>query len=347
MPAKEGSARVGQEALIYLWGAGSGRQPSRMQKELVLITDTAHPLLAEGLGDLGYEVVVRPDILPEEVRRMAGSCRGLVINSKIVVDASMLASAPELAFVARLGSGLEIIDLEEARRRGVRVFSAPEGNCNAVAEHALGMLLCLANHLTASDREVRDFQWHREKNRGWELAGRTVGIVGVGHTGSALARKLRGMSVRVLGHDKYKPDWKDSLPWVERVEASDISREADIISLHLPLTPETRHYVDNRYIASCREGFVLINTARGNQVDTRALVEALVSGKAGGACLDVFENEKPETMSSAEKDLYRRLYHLPNVMLSPHVAGWTRESLERIAAVLLEKIRMWRLGNTA
>jgi len=313
-----------------------------MRKENVLITDKVHPLLTGGLAALGYTVTMQPLIGLEEVRRIIGGYQGLIINSKIRVDKAMLQAAPGLRFIGRLGSGMEIIDQEEAVRRGVAVFSAPEGNANAVAEHALGMLLSLSNHLNRCDRQVRAGHWDREGNRGWELAGRTLGIIGVGHTGSAFARKLRGLDVTVLGYDKYRADWDRDLPWVERVALADLQARADILSLHLPLTPETRDFVDLAFLEACRPGVVLINTARGNQVDTRLLVEALEAGQVGGACLDVFANERPERFSPEERVLYDRLYALDQVVLSPHVAGWTRESLRRIAGVLLDKIRRWK-----
>jgi D-3-phosphoglycerate dehydrogenase len=313
-----------------------------MQKEKVLVTDRTHPLLVHGLRDLGFEVDDRPEITLAEVREIIGSYVGLVINSKIRVDKSMLVTANQLRFVARLGSGLEIIDLPAAAAQGIVVFSAPEGNCNAVAEHALGMLLCLANHLLQADRQVRKFLWHRESNRGWELAGRTVGIIGVGHTGSAFATKLQGCGVKILGHDKYADGWKTHLPWVTSASKEEVMAQADIISLHLPLTPETRHYIDQSVLQNCRPGVILINTARGNQVNTRHLIAALEAGHVGGACLDVFEHEHPDTLTVEEKADYARLYTMDNVVLSPHVAGWTYESLERIASVLLKKISGWQ-----
>lgn len=313
-----------------------------MQKERVLITDHCHPCLAAGLINLGYEVDNKPEISLDEVRLIAALYQGLVINSKVRVDREMIAGAPDLTFIARLGSGLEIIDREAAAEHQVEVFSAPEGNCNAVAEHALGMLLCLANHLLRADQQVRHFSWHREMNRGWEVAGRTVGIVGMGHTGCAFASKLQGLGVRVMGHDKYTTEWTKALPWVEPVDAASIRKHADIISLHLPLGEETRHYVDAAYLASCRSGMVLINTSRGQCIHTASLLAALEEGRVRGACLDVFEIEKPDRQQMEDMDLYQRLYRLEQVVVSPHIAGWTHESLERIARVLLGRIRDWK-----
>jgi D-3-phosphoglycerate dehydrogenase len=296
--------------------------------------------LIEGLGQLGFACDYRPDVSPEETRRAMAPYAGLVINSKIRVDAALLDAAPQLRFVARLGSGREVVDEPAAAARGVAAVFSPEGNRNAVAEHALGMLLALANQIVRGDREVRRREWQREARRGWELAGRTVGIVGFGHTGSSFARKLAGFDVRVLAYDKYLPrgyaaDWPGV---VEAPSLEAVQQQADVVSLHLPLTGETRHLVDAAFLAGCRRGVVIVNTARGACVDTTAVVEALESGQAGGACLDVFENEKPATYSAAEAEVYDRLFALDQVVLTPHVAGWTHESKRRLAEVLLEKI---------
>ena len=297
-----------------------------MKTGRVLITDDVHPLLIEGLEKAGYECDYFPDITLEETRQRAGSYDGLVINSKIRVDAPMLEGAPSIRFVGRLGSGLDIIDLPAVARHGVRVLSVPEGNCNAVAEHAMGMLLALVNNLVRADREVRQRIWHREKNRGIELEGRKIGIIGFGHTGSAFARKLAGFDVRVLAYDKYKEGYAEGYPHVS------------VISFHLPLTDETHHLVNRDLIGSMKKGVILINTSRGKVVDIPSLVEGLEQGRIGGACLDVFENEKPETYTESEASWYERLFAMDQLILSPHVAGWTKESKEKIARYLLHKI---------
>lgn len=311
-----------------------------MQKK-VLVTDDCHVLLREGLVNLGYEVDFLPDISPEETLARIADYEGLIINSKIRVNAPFLDAATQLRFVARLGSGMEIVDRPYAATKGVAVISSPEGNRNAVAEQALGMLLMLANNLLRADREVRQNQWHREVNRGWELSGKTIGIVGFGHTGSQFARKLQGMEMRVLAYDKYKTEYAQDMPWVEAVTGlTAIQSTCDIISLHLPLTAETKHLVDARFLAGCRPGVVIVNTSRGQCVHTADLTAALEQGRAGGACLDVFENEKPATYTPEEQALFNRLYHLPNVVLSPHIAGWTHESKRKMATILLEKIEI-------
>lgn len=288
---------------------------------------------------MGFTCDYRPDITPETTRQVIGDYEGLIINSKIRVDRDFLLAAGRLRFVGRLGSGMEIVDRAEAAARGVAVVSSPEGNRNAVAEQALGMLLALANNLMRADRQVRERIWQREANRGRELAGRTVGIIGFGHTGSQFARKLAGMEMTVLACDKYKTGYATGeLARVKETDLADIQQNADIISLHLPLTAETKHLVDRDFIDRCRPGVILINTSRGACVKTDDLVASLESGQVGGACLDVFENEKPGTFSEAESRLYERLYALDNTVLSPHIAGWTHESKRRLAEVLLEKI---------
>lgn len=308
-----------------------------MQK--VLITDDCHPLLIEGLQARGYECDFLPDISPEETRQRIGAYAGLVINSKIWVNREFLDAATQLQFVARLGSGMEVVDREYAQQKGVWVISSPEGNRNAVAEQALGMMLALHQHLIRADREIRQDVWRREQNRGHEVMGRSIGIVGFGHTGSQFAQKLSGMGMRVMAYDKYLPaGYAAAMPWVEESNLIGLQRQCDIISLHLPLTAETRHLVQDPFIEQCKRGFILINTARGACVKTEDVVRALEDGRIGGACLDVFENEKPATRTPQEQQMYEHLYRLENVVLAPHIAGWTHESKRRMAEVLLEKL---------
>lgn len=305
----------------------------------VLITDDCHPMLKEGLEKMGWKCDFMPDISPEETRAIIGEYEGLVINSKILVNRDFLDAAKKLRFVARLGSGMEIVDRDYAAERGINVWSSPEGNRNAVAEQALGMLLSLANNLPRADREVRQNIWRREANRGWELSGKVLGIVGFGHTGSQFARKLAGMDMKVLAYDKYLPKgFAAEMNWVEETSLAEIQAQAEIISLHLPLTEETRGFADTVFLQGCKKGFVLINTSRGKCVRLEDLVAEMESGQVGGACLDVFENEKPQTYSEKEKTLYSRLYQFENLVLSPHVAGWTHESKRLLAEILLQKI---------
>ncbi len=310
-----------------------------MKRGTVLITDGVHPLMFDGLKEMGFTCDYQPDISLEEVHQIIHEYEGIIINSKIIMDKRMFDNAKKLTFLGRLGSGMEIVDIPYAESKGIHVISAPEGNCNAVAEHALGMLLALANKFIQADREVRMKHWDREKNRGFELQGKTIGIIGFGHTGSAFASKLSGMGMDILAYDKYKSHYTFGHPLVKETSLEEIQDQADIISFHLPLTAEIHHYIDADFISKCKKGVILINTSRGKVVDTNALIQTLENGQVGGACLDVFENEKPHTFSKKEHEMYDRLYQFPNTILTPHVAGWTVESKARLSEVILGKLR--------
>ena len=299
-------------------------------------------MLIKGLEDRGYAVDFDTKVNMDSLGPIISEYHLVVINSKIKMYREMIDKATRLEVICRLGSGLEIIDLPYAELKNIKVINTPSGNNNAVAEHAMGMLLSLSNNLLRSDREVRQMIWRREANRGWELRGKTIGIIGFGHTGSQLAKKLSSWELNVLSYDKYRIHYGDEWNFVKRVNLEDILKESDIISLHLPLTEETRNLVDQRFINNCKDKVILINTSRGKILNTKHLVEALEKGKVGGACLDVFENEKPHTYSQSEINTLTRLYALDNVVLSPHIAGWTKESLERIAQIILEKLDMSR-----
>lgn len=312
-----------------------------MSLKKVLITDDCHPFLREELTSMGYVCDFLPDITPEKTLEVIGDYTGLIINSKILVNRAFLDKAEKLRFVGRLGSGMEIVDRVYAAEKGVKVVSSPEGNRNAVGEQALGMLLALANNLCRADREVRQEIWRREANRGWELRGKTIGIIGFGHTGSSFATKLSGMGMTVLAYDKYLTSgYAHTMPWVKEVKSIDeICQKADIVSLHLPLTNETKHLFNAAFIAKCRHGVVLINTSRGACVNTQDMVDALENQQISGVCLDVFENEKTPTFTPEERALYQRLYKMENVVVMPHIAGWTHESKRRMAEILIEKIQ--------
>lgn len=309
-----------------------------LKQPAVLITDAVHPLLLEGLSAGGYDCDYQPDIDPNAVPNLIAAYTGIVINSKIKVDKAFLDKAIHLQFIARLGSGLEIIDLDYAQERGVLVHRSPDGNCDAVAEHALGMLLALANNLCRTNQEVRQKIWAREANRGWELMGKTVGIIGFGYTGTAFAKRLSGFEVQILAYDKYKTGYATTLPYVQESGIAQILETADIISLHLPLTQETRHWADDAFFDKLQHPVVLLNTSRGEVLKTSSLLSALDKGIVSAACLDVFENEKPTTYSEEEQKLFAELFARENVLLSPHVAGWTKESKERLSKLLLNRI---------
>ena len=305
-----------------------------------LITDRVHPYLIEQLTELGYIVDYNPDITPGEVDNIIANYHGIVINSKIVMDQSRIQKTNLLRWIARLGSGLEIIDLPYAQSKGIQVINSPEGNRNAVAEHAMGMLLMLFNKLKQCDQEVRSFSWEREACRGREIMGKTIGIVGFGHTGSALATKLSGWGVQLMTYDKYNPIFGPGYPHVKSTSLEELQQHADILSFHLPLTSETEGIVDFDFISKCKPGVIIVNTSRGKVVDIGGLTKALHLGIVGGACLDVFPNEKPKTYNQHERSMYEALFLHNNVIISPHVAGWTEESLKRIAEVTFQKIKV-------
>jgi len=304
----------------------------------VLITDKVHSHLLEELQSAGYHNDYLPEISYKEFLAVVGNYTGVVINSKIKMNAAALDRAKQLRFIARLGSGLDIIDLEYAKKKNVNVYSSPEGNRNAVAEHAVGMLLSLCNKLIRADKQVRQSLWNREQNRGVELEGKTIGIIGFGNNGTAFARKWQGWNVNILAYDKYKQGYAQDLPWVKETNLEEIQQKSDIISLHIPLTEETHHMIDKNFIHNCEKPFILINCARGKNVLTKDLLNGLDSDQIIGACLDVFENEKPETYTIEEQNLYSRLYAKDNVVLSPHIAGWTFSSFFKIAASLASQI---------
>jgi D-3-phosphoglycerate dehydrogenase len=302
----------------------------------ILITDLADAILADGLAKAGYHCDYQPEISYAEVLGIIHDYVGVVINSKILVNKDFLARARNLRFVARLGSGLEIIDLPAAAAAGVAVHSSPAGNCDAVAEQAMAMLLALLVNLRRADAQVRRFDWQREANRGSELMSKTVAIIGFGHTGAAFAKRLSGFGCKILAYDKYKQNYAPD--YVQESTMEEIFAHADVLSFHLPLTEETRYLANNQYVSQFKNNIILVNTARGQIIKTDILLAHLQSGKISAAALDVFENEKPNTFTSEEKSLFAQLYEMQNLILSPHIAGWTHESKKRLAEILLTKI---------
>lgn len=290
---------------------------------------------------MGYTIDYQPDISLAEVHDIIDDYSGMVINSKILVDQDLLLKAGQLRWVGRLGSGLEIVDRAFAKTRDVAIISSPEGNAPAVGEHALAMLLSLATRLRQGDRQVRTMSWDREAVRGWELSSRRIGIVGYGHTGPAFAKTLRGFGCEVFAFDKYKVDYCRETPWVkEQNDVDALLETCDVISLHLPLTPETKHWLDAEKMDRLSPQAIVINTSRGAALDLEALVDRLENGRLAGAGLDVFPNEKPATYSEVEHRLYSRLAGLEEVVLSPHVAGWTVESKEALARIILNRVQV-------
>jgi D-3-phosphoglycerate dehydrogenase len=306
----------------------------------VLFIDTVHEHLASHLSRMDFECVDGTALSREEILAQISRFEGVVIRSRVKLDKELLDAANKLQFIARAGAGMENIDVDHAKMLGIKCFNAPEGNRDAVAEHALGMLLTLFNHINTSDLEVRKGLWRREENRGVELLGRTVGLIGYGNTGRAFAKRLTGFGVLMYAYDKYKKAYSDDLVLETNLES--ILYEAEVISLHVPLTDETHHMVNDEFFDKLKNPIYLINTSRGPVVDTEALVRAIESGKVLGACLDVLEFEKFNFEQIENEEIPESLQYLldsDKVILTPHVAGWTRESNAKISHVLAEKIQ--------
>jgi D-3-phosphoglycerate dehydrogenase len=307
----------------------------------ILIVDKVHDILIEKLQEKSFHIDYKPDITEDEAKKIIHCYHGIIIRSKFILSKNFLEKASKLKFIGRVGAGLENIDVSFAREKGVTCLNSPEGNRNAVGEQALGMLLSLMNNLNKSDIEVRKGIWKREENRGNELKNQTVGIIGYGNTGSAFAEKLKGFNCNVIAYDKYKYNFSDDHQ-VKEVTLDQIYDEADILSIHLPFTDETHYMVDNSFISHFRKYFWLINTSRGQIINTNHLVKNIKNGKITGAALDVLELEKSnfEELHETEQfpEYYQSLIQMNNVILTPHIAGWTHESNRKLSEVMANKI---------
>lgn len=306
----------------------------------VLFADTVHPIFMQELDRSGFKCIDGSALSVEEILANISDYEGMVIRSRFKVDKSFLDKAVgNLKFIARAGSGMENIDVDYAEKKGIKCLSAPEGNRDAVAEHAMAMLLSLLTNLYRADREVRQGIWKREENRGTELMFKTVGVIGYGNTGREMAVRLSGFRMMTLAYDKYKKGFSND--YATECDMDGIFQEADIVSLHLPLTKETEYLVDKKFLDKFHKPIYLINTSRGKIVKTDDLVEAIEKGKVLGACLDVLEYEKLSFENLEDEKLpasFKYLAKSEKVILSPHIAGWTHESNERISHVLIEKI---------
>ncbi|MNX70177.1 D-3-phosphoglycerate dehydrogenase [compost metagenome] len=306
----------------------------------ILHIDSNHPLLWGQLQEAGFLNFEDFKSSKEEIEAKIQDYQGIVIRSRFKIDKTFLDKATNLQFIARVGAGLESIDCEYALSKNITLIAAPEGNRNAVAEHTLGMILSLFNKLNEADREIRSGHWNRESNRGHELDGKTVGIIGYGNMGKSFAKKLRGFDTEVLCYD-IKENVGDSN--AKQVSLEELQQKADVLSLHIPWTPETDKMVDSDFISGFAKPFWIINTSRGKNIVTADLVDALQSGKILGAGLDVLEYEKLsfETLFQDKNtpEAFQYLLQAKNVILSPHIAGWTFESHERLAQVIVDKIK--------
>lgn len=305
----------------------------------ILIADSMHPSLFEMLDEQKWEYDYHPEFKREDIKNALPAYDGLMIRSKTFLDREMLENAKNLRFIARAGAGLDLIDLDVAKELYIEVFHAGTGNRDAVAEQALGMLLALFNNILRADQQVRNGIWDREGNRGVELMGKTVGLIGYGNNGSATAKRLSGFGCKVLAYDKYRDNYGDAFAAESSIE--EIQREADILSLHIPLTDITRYLVNEEFIRTFAKPFYLLNLSRGEVVKLKAVTEALESGKIKGACLDVLENEKIGKLTPEQQEVFDYLRASDRVVLTPHIGGWTHESYVRINKVLVEQIRNW------
>lgn len=303
---------------------------------MIIITAKSHPFLIESLKQRGYQVLYAPNITYEELAEKITGATGIVVTTRINIDRAIIDKGKDLKWIGRLGSGMEQIDTVYAAEKNILCVSSPEGNRNAVAEHALGMLLSLMNFINRSSREIKEGKWLRDENRGVELSGKIVGIVGFGNTGSAFAKLLSSFDVTILAYDKYNFGFGNAT--VKESNMKELCRYADVISFHLPLTAETSHFANNDFFNSLQQKPYIVNTSRGGVVDTEALIQALQKNLIAGAALDVLENENLSKLSENELSELNFLNNRDDVLLTPHIAGYTNEAFLKMSKILLEKL---------
>jgi D-3-phosphoglycerate dehydrogenase len=307
-------------------------------KKNILIVDDIHPVFIEKVEALGYTCDYKPLIKPAEAFEIIGDYAGLVIRSKFNVDRKVIDMATNLRFVCRAGAGMDNIDVAYAGEKSITLINAPEGNMDAVGEHAVGLLLALMNNFRNSNLQIRDGIWDREGNRGYELKGKTVGIIGYGFMGRSFAKKLSGFEVNVIAYDKYKTGFSDK--YAREVSMEEIVKHSDVLSLHIPLTTETDGLVNEEYLFHFKKPIFFINTSRGKTAKVRAVLNAIKQGKILGAGLDVLEVERFPSL--AEQEWFDDLKNSGKLLLTPHVAGWTFDSYRRISEVMGDKLSLIR-----
>ena len=302
----------------------------------VIITGKAHPLMQDTLIEKGFNVFYEPEISYDQLKARGNSVCGLVLTTRIKVDKALIDAMPNLEWIGRLGSGMELVDVNYAESKNILCASSPEGNCNAVAEHSLGMLLLLINKMNIAIPEVQHGIWLRDPNRGTELSGKTVGIIGYGHTGSSLAKLLQPFNVTVLAYDKYKSGFADG--YIREASLEQVCRYANFISFNVPLTSETHYMLNAGLLELMQQKPVIISACRGKVIHTDALITGLKNNTISGAALDVLENEKLNTHIEDEKKQMQELLSFKNVIVTPHIAGYSHEALVKMATVLLRKL---------